>query len=124
METAFFFKDMYLDEEENVRDYFYKKLLSITKLLKHFPEDAVILEVKAKKFEKHSAYEVELVLKLPSETLASKEASHHIHKAVDLAKDRLTVQIKRFMETMRRGHRSIKLRNLLKHQVELQAEYI
>lgn len=123
METVFFFKDMYLDEEENFRDYFYKKLSSITKLLKHFPEDGVVLEVKAKRFEKHSAYEVELVLKLPSETLASMEASHHIHKAIDLAKDRLTIQIKRSMEHMRRGHRSIKLRNILKQQVELQPEY-
>ncbi|MBI4994824.1 HPF/RaiA family ribosome-associated protein [Candidatus Peregrinibacteria bacterium] len=117
METVFFFKNMSQPEEEKLRDYVFTKLPKFEKILNRFPADAVILQVKCQRFDKHSAYEVELVLKLPSETLSACEASHMITKAVDLAKDRLDMQVKKNILSVRREHRSIKARNKLKLRI-------
>jgi len=108
METNFFFKNMADAEEGQLREYFLKKLPALEKILSQFPSDAINLQVKGERFEKHSAYEVELTLKLPSETFTSKEASHMITKAVDLAKDRLVIQLKKKSLSQKRTHRSLK----------------
>lgn len=117
METVFFFKNMGTSEEETLRDYVMKKMPQLEKLLSHFPEDGVILQIKAEKFQKHSAFDVEFVLKLPFETISAREASHTITKAVDFAKDRLTMQLKKSIEHIRRNHRNIKMQSSLKRQI-------
>lgn len=114
MQTTFFFKNMHPDEQTQLQDYFFKKMPALEKILSHFPQDGVVLQVKGEKFQKHSAYEVEFIMKLPSETISAREASHMLTKAVDLAKDRLTMQLKREILSVRRGHRSIKARNKIK----------
>ena len=110
METLFFFKNMLPDEEAQLRDYFSTKMPKLEKMLSHYPGDAIILQVKGEKFDKHSAFEVELTMKMPGNTLAAKEASHMITKAVDLAKDRLVMQLKKNTIQTRRAHRGIKAR--------------
>ena len=114
METMFFFKNMSPEGEEKLQEYFSKKLPAIEKLLSHFSPDSLLLQVKGEKFDKHSAYDVELTLKLPSETLTAQEASHLLTKAVDLAKDRLLMQIKKSVLRIRREHRSVKARSKMK----------
>lgn len=121
METIFFFKNMNSSEEEVLRKYFSSKLLSLKKIISHFPSDGVLLHVKGEKFQKHSAFSVELVIKLPSGTLSATEASHMITKAVDLAKDRLVLQLKKTASQLRRGHRSIKTRSKIKLRIALPA---
>lgn len=116
METVFFFKNMSRGEEEALREYVTKKIQKLEKLLSHFSDDAVLLHVKGEKFQKHSAFDVEFILKLPFETISAREASHTITKAVDFAKDRLTMQLKKSIEHIRRNHRSIKMRSSLKRQ--------
>ena len=111
METTFFFKNMLPSEEEQLREYFLTKAPKIEKMLSHFPEDAVNLQVKGEKFQKHSAYEVELTMKSPLGTITAQEASHMITKAVDLAKDRLLLQLKKNLTVGRRGHRSLKVQS-------------
>lgn len=117
MELVFFFKNMNKDEEEKLREYFSSKLPKLEKLVSHFPSDAIVLQVKGEKFQKHSAYEVELVMKLPRETVSAREASHTINKAVDLAKDRLTTQLKKNFTSLRRTHRSVRARNKVKQRI-------
>lgn len=114
MEPLFFFKNMSSSDAAALRDYFVKKTPRLDKLLSHFPGDAALLQVKGERFSKHSAFEVELILKLPNQTFLSREASHLITKAVDLALDRLTMQIKKSAMNMRRSHRSVKTRGKLK----------
>lgn len=104
-------------DEEELQEYFMKKLPAIEKLLSHFSEDSVLLQVKGEKFQKHSAYDVELTLKLPSVTLTAREASHLLTKAVDLAKDRILMQLKKSVLKVRREHRSIKARSRMKLRV-------
>lgn len=111
METVFFFKNMSQTEEDKLRDYVFMKLPKFEKILNRFPADAVILQVKGQRFDKHSAYEVEMVLRLPAETLSAREASHMLTKAVDLAKDRLDMQIKKSVLSVRREHRAIRSRS-------------
>ncbi|MEK7523638.1 MAG: HPF/RaiA family ribosome-associated protein [Patescibacteria group bacterium] len=122
METVFFFKNMMSSEEEKLREYFAKKLPSLEKLLSHFPPDGVMLHVKGEKFKKHSAYEVELIMKMPGETLTAREASHQITKAVDLSHDRLEMQIKKSVTQVRRQHRNIKARSKLKMETHVVTE--
>ncbi len=108
MVPVFFFKGMNPAEENELREYFSGKLRKFEKILSHFSEDGVSLQVKGEKFIKHSAYDVELIMKLPSETLTARETSHTITKAVDLAKDRLDLQLKKSILHVRNGHRSLK----------------
>lgn len=114
MEPIFFFKNMSPADEEQMREYVAKKLPKIEKMLSRFSSDSVILQVKGERFQKHSAYEVEMVMKMPGETLSACEASHMITKAVDLAKDRLDMQLKKKLLLVRRSHRSIKARSKMK----------
>ncbi len=114
METIFFFKNMTPGEQDELREYFFTKVPKFEKILSHFPDDGVMLQVKGEKFQKHSAYDVELTMKLPGETLLGREASHTIMKAVDLAKDRLDMQLKKSVSVERRGHRSIRARSKMK----------
>lgn len=111
MQTVFLFKGMNKAEEDELREYVSGKLPKFEKVLSHFSDDGVVLQVKGEKFLKHSAYRIELVMKLPAETLTANEDSHTIKKAVDLAKDRLDLQLKKSVGLMRRGHRSVRAKN-------------
>lgn len=108
METVFFFKNMLPDEEGHLREYVFGKLSKFEKIMSRFPDDGVVLQVKGEKFQKHSAYDVELVIKFGGQTLSAKEASHMITKAVDLAKDRLDLQLRKTLLHKHRDHRSIR----------------
>lgn len=114
METIFFFKNMAPGEQDGLREYFLSKEAKLKKMLSRFPLDGVLLQVKGEKFQKHSAYDVELTMKLPHETLRAREASHTIMKAVDLAKDRLDLQLKKSVLQGRRNHRSVRVRTKMK----------
>jgi ribosomal subunit interface protein len=117
METVFFFKNMLPMEENELREYFFTKIPKLEKILTRFPEDGVVLQVKGEKFLKHSAYDVELTMKLHGETFTARETSHAITKAVDFARDRLDMQLKKAILEVRRNHRSIKARNKMKFRV-------
>jgi len=103
------FKNMTVKEQALFSDYLDKKTDQIAGLLTHFPEDAVTLETRAEKFEKHDAFDVDMTLHMPSKTIKAKEASHAITKAIDLSKDRLVSQIKKTLDT--RKHSSITRRS-------------
>lgn len=97
-------------EEQKLREYVSTKLPKFEKLVTRFSEDSVSLQIKAEKFNKHQAYEVEMILKLPSITLIGREASHMITKAVDLSKDRLENELRKFEDRLKRKHRGIKMK--------------
>ncbi|PIR55214.1 hypothetical protein COU74_02310 [Candidatus Peregrinibacteria bacterium CG10_big_fil_rev_8_21_14_0_10_36_19] len=110
MEIQFFHKNLSEAEGAFFDEYVNQKTDSITSLLTKFASDAVLLTISAEKFEKHDAFEVEFLLKLPAKTLLSKEASHSINKAVDLSRDRLLSQVKKYMAHLRkdRSHKSLR----------------
>jgi ribosome-associated translation inhibitor RaiA len=114
MKVRYQYKNLSAKEQALFEEYLDSKMEQIDPLLSHFAEDAVMLESRADKFEKHDAYEVELVLKLPTKSLKSKETSHAITKAIDLSKDRLVAQLKKMQgllrkeQLMTRRHSSIR----------------
>lgn len=102
MITNYFFKGLDKKEEELVYDYIPTKLENLSKALVHFATDAAILQLNVERFEKHNAYCVEMVLKLPKKTLVSKETSHNIQKAVDNSKAKMLRQIRKHEATLRK----------------------
>ena len=110
MEVTFLQKHLNKAEESTFVDYVNQKLRTIENLLTKFAEDAALLKVSIRKFDKHDAYEVEFCLTLPTKSLVATEASHQISKAVDLSIDRLIAQIKKHMDALRgtRSHKSIR----------------
>ena len=120
METVFVFKGMSHEKEAKLREHFLEQLPKFEKILNRFPSDAALMHVKGEKFIKHSACDVELTLKLPKATLTGQEASHMITKAVDLACDRLNMQMKKSILSVRREHRGVKVRS--KAQMRTPAE--
>lgn len=110
MEITFFHKNLSKEEEGIFVDYVEQKRDGIESLLTTFASDAKMLKLSVEKFEKHDAYEVEFCLSLPAKSIISKEASHSINKAVDLSRDRLVSQLKKYMALLRkeRSHKSIR----------------
>lgn len=104
MITNYFFKGLDKAEEELVYDYMPSKLDNIEKTLRHFAEDAAMLSINVERFEKHNAYAVELILKLPKKTIVAKEVSHALNKAIDFSKHRLLRQIRKHEEGLRKDY--------------------
>lgn len=102
MIVKYCFKGLEKKEEDFVQQYAPGKIENIEKRLTHFAKDAVILMVNITRFEKHNAFAVEYVLKLPKKTIVAKEASHTLNKAIDFAKDRLVRQIKKHDAALRK----------------------
>jgi len=116
------YKNLSKSEQGIFDKYLSSKLKQIETLLQKLEDDTATLDVRVEKFEKHDAYEVECILKIPMKTMKSKEASHMITKAVDLAKDRMVIQLKKFQEHLRteqlaaRQHASIRKPDI--HEIE------
>lgn len=104
MITNYFFKGLDKGEEEIVYDYLPSKLTNLEKALVHFAADAAILNINVERFEKHNAYGIEWILKLPKKTLVAKETSHTLQKAVDQAKARMLRQIRKHEDALRKEH--------------------
>lgn len=96
MKIQFQYKNLSKSEQASFDSYIALKLPQIEALLVNFEDDTTSLDVKIEKFDKHDAFDVELLLSVPMKTIKSKEASHSIMKAVDLSKDRLVAQFKKF----------------------------
>lgn len=104
MITNYFFKGLDKAEEELIYDYMPSKLDNIEKTLQHFAADAAMLSINVERFEKHNAYAVELILKLPKKTIVAKEVSHALNKAIDFSKHRLLRQIRKHEEGLRKEY--------------------
>lgn len=108
MEVTCFYKNLSKQEEEIFNEYLTPKLKGIKNLLsRRSQKESSLLKISVEKFEKHTAYKVEFHLTLPMRSLIAAEDSHDITKAIDLSKDRLVEQIKKYKAQLR-GSRSHK----------------
>lgn len=115
MKIQYTFKGMRHWEEVRMKEYAEAKERGLEKLLTHFQDDTVHLGVRAERFEKNNAYEVELVMEIPGKLLVGKEASHTIEKAIDLAKDRLVTQLRRHEDLLKsKGKSASSLKRVIK----------
>jgi ribosome-associated translation inhibitor RaiA len=110
MEVNFFHKNLDKKEEGVFMEYVNSKVENITALLTKFATDAVLIKASIEKFDKHDAYSVEFFVNLHGKTIVSSETSHTMRKAIDLSKDKLLVQIKKHLSSLRkdRQHKEIR----------------
>lgn len=96
------------DEKSLFMEYLDKKLAKFERLIGEFDPDMVKLDVSIEKFNKNDAFKVEMVMELPKArkhgTLHSSEDSRDIRKAIDLAQDKMLVQMKRSLEKLHHLH--------------------
>lgn len=110
MEVTVTRKHLSSAEELQFNEYALDKTSVFEPLLTKFSQDNKILHLHIEKFEKHDAFKYEMRLVLPSKELIATETSHNITKAVDLAQDRLTRQLKRHIAQLQkhREHQTIR----------------
>lgn len=98
------FQDVAVAARENFRAYLEQKQARLAKLLTHYPPGSVGLQVHAVYFRHHNAFEVTLHLTLPgAPECYSREVSHLLHKALDLAFDALEAQVVRTLSRRKSG---------------------
>ena len=93
--TTYTYKNLSQRDKTLLSDYCPKKLARFNNLMKRFSSHECRLEIKAEAFPTKSAYLVELILHLPSKVLMAKEDDHTIVEAVDLAVDKLIIQLRK-----------------------------
>lgn len=111
MELIFSHKNLTKEQEGQFVDYVNQKMPSIENLLSKFDDDSMLMHVNIEKFDKHDAFQVEMILTIPNKKIVAKEASHHITKSVDLSKDRLVTQLKKHLELTRENRKNQTIRD-------------
>ncbi len=89
------FKSLDENEKSFLRNYIKQKIKRIKNLLWNYIEEDCRLEIKTEKFATKAAYKIEFILHLPNKKLMAVEDDHTINEAVDLALDKLTIQLRK-----------------------------
>lgn len=119
MKIQFSFKNTEHWEEQRIKEYAQSKMESIVKLLSHLDDDEANLSIRSERFDKNNAYQVEMSLEIPTKNMIGMEASHTIEKAIDLSKDRLVKQLRRYDELLKnKGKKWSNLKRDIKELVE------
>ncbi len=93
-------------EKEQFKDYLEAKVERLRGLLEaHYPDaDTVKLDAHVKKHDKHTAFEVELVLHLPkAPTIVAKEVKHTITEPMDAVTNKIEAQMVKHFEKLTRN---------------------
>ncbi len=98
MNTHFSFKHLTESEKTQVQEYFEKKSDVIAKHVRVLQTDALRMDIRAEKFPTKAAYKMHLTLHAPKRTFIASEDDHTIPEAVDLALDKLKIQISKYHE--------------------------
>lgn len=80
------------------------KLKTLKKIIGGYKPASQQLIIKAEKYAKKSAYQVEFILILASQKIIASEDDHTISEAVDLALDKLLRQVKKYFSKLK-NHR-------------------
>ncbi len=95
-------KNLTEPEMEQFHSYLEAKLGRLAPVLEsHYPdEDAVKVDARIRKHERHSAFELELVINMPHGKFISKETKHSITEVLDLTTDRLETQMNKHFKKL------------------------
>ena len=97
LSISYTYKNLSPRDKDFIQDYLPKKLERFENLLKRFEDKDCRLEVKAEKFATKAAYMVELTLHLPRYRLMAAEDDHTMIEAIDLAVDKLIIQLRKLI---------------------------
>ena|SRR3989338_7805347 len=104
MNVEISYKDVGETAKDGFAEYLEGKLNRLTKLLARYPAENMKLRAHVAYFHHHNAYEVDLRFQVPSlEDGYSKEVSHQLTKALDLAFDKLEGQVSRILSRRKDG---------------------
>ena len=83
-----------LPEKEKAffEQYASKRIQSLAKWVKKFPEDSIIMDIHIEKFATKEAYLVKMKLVIPGNEFYATEDDHTIEEAVDKTKDKIKRQ--------------------------------
>ncbi len=81
-----------------LENYLLQKTSRLGTLLKKFKNGGCRLAVRAEKFATKSAYQIKMVLHLHGYALLAKEDDHTVIEAVDLALDKLIIQLRKLVD--------------------------
>ena len=96
MEITYSFKKVGEFDQHFCRQYVEKKADAIARALpKLRPEATTALQFRAERFAKKKAFKVTLTLRADSNQWTAEEDDHTLQEAIDLAKDKLILQMRR-----------------------------
>lgn len=99
MPTEHTYTDLIDETKELLEDYWLKKERRLNKLLTGLPGDAILYKVHTVHFAHHNAYKVSIHVTVSGGLdVRAEETSHDAHKAMDLAVDRIVVQLREFRD--------------------------
>jgi len=91
------FKNLSLGDKKFLQDYINQKIKRIKNLMQNYIEEKCRLEIKIEKFATKAAYKIEFILHLPNAKLMAAEDDHTINEVVDLALDKLIIQLRKLI---------------------------
>ncbi len=97
LKIKYTFRNINPKEKARVKDYILQKINRINRLLSRYQDKECLLEIKADGFATKSAYQVEFILSLPKKQFIASEDDHTLVEAIDLSLDKLTNQIRKFI---------------------------
>lgn len=101
MNIQFLYKQVSERNKKFLQEYITKKIDRFKKLIPEQELEIGRLEIKSEKFAKKEAYKVELFLSLPEHQFRASEDDHTIIEALDLALDKLIIQIRKEFEKLK-----------------------
>ncbi len=100
MQIQFFYKQVSEKDKKFLENYIGEKTDRIKTLISEKDFEVARLEVRAEKFAKKEAFKLELSLALPERNFISSEDDHTIAEALDLALDKLVIQLRKYHEKL------------------------
>ena len=98
MNIKYFYKNLSEQEKTMLENYSGQKLNKVEKYLSKVPAGEIEIMVKGERFPTKSAYLVTFVLTWPGTELMASEDDHTIAESVDLAMDKLLIQLQKLNE--------------------------
>ena len=97
MQITFAFKKLGEFDQHFCRQYLDQKAPVIQRALPRIGPDAeVALEVRVERFAKKKAFKVSMHLRAGARTWMAEEDDHTLREAIDLAKDKLVLQMRKY----------------------------
>ncbi|KKS43538.1 hypothetical protein A3H03_03250 [Candidatus Kuenenbacteria bacterium RIFCSPLOWO2_12_FULL_42_13] len=98
LQINYAYKNLPAGDRAFLENYLLQKTDRLNTLLKKFEKGDCRLDVRAEKFATKSAYQIEMILHLPGHALLAKEDDHTVIEVVDLALDKLIIQLRKLVD--------------------------
>lgn len=96
MQIAYSFKKLSEFDQHFCRQYIERKVEAVERAIPHLRPDATIaLQFRAERFAKKKAFKVTLALNAGGSHWMAEEDDHTLQEAIDLAKDKLILQMRK-----------------------------